>query len=30
VGKAFAIWMSWDGERKGLPVDFGRIGDVIH
>lgn len=30
VGKAFAIWMSWDGERQGLPIAFGRIGDVIH
>ena len=30
VGKAFAIWMSWDGERSGLPIAFGRIGDVIH
>lgn len=29
VGKAFAIWMSWDGERQGLPIAFGRIGDVI-
>ena len=30
VGKAFAIWMSWDGQRNGFPVDFGRIGHVIH
>ncbi|MBK5970560.1 MULTISPECIES: signal peptidase I [Thiorhodovibrio] len=30
VGKAFAIWMSWDGKRSGLPIAFGRIGDVIH
>ena len=30
VGKAFAIWMHWDGQRDGLPVDFRRIGDVIH
>ncbi|WPL17228.1 Signal peptidase I [Thiorhodovibrio winogradskyi] len=30
VGKAFAIWMSWDGERSGLPIAFGRIGNVIH
>jgi signal peptidase I len=30
VGKAFAIWMHWDGHRDGLPVAFGRLGDVIH
>ncbi|WP_462320698.1 signal peptidase I [Halochromatium sp.] len=30
VGKAFAIWMSWDGSRGGFPIAFGRIGDVIH
>ena len=30
VGKAFAIWMSWNGGRGGFPVDFSRIGDVIH
>ncbi len=30
VGKAFAIWMSWDGRRDGLPIAFERIGDVIH
>jgi signal peptidase I len=30
VGKAFAIWMHWDGQRDGLPVDFGRLGNVIH
>lgn len=29
VGKAFAIWMSWDGMRDGLPVDWGRLGNVI-
>jgi signal peptidase I len=29
VGKAFAIWMSWDGMRDGFPVDWGRLGDVI-
>ena len=29
VGKAFAIWMNWDGERDGFPVDWGRLGDVI-
>ncbi|MEA1051699.1 signal peptidase I [Lamprobacter modestohalophilus] len=30
VGKAFAIWMSWDGNRDGFPIAFGRIGNVIH
>jgi signal peptidase I len=30
VGKAFAIWMHWDGNRNGLPIAFGRLGDVIH
>lgn len=30
VGKAFAIWMSWDSGRDGFPVNFGRIGDLIH
>jgi len=29
VGKAFAIWMSWDGERDGFPVDWGRLGLLI-
>jgi signal peptidase I len=29
VGKAFAIWMNWDGMRDGFPVDWGRLGDVI-
>jgi signal peptidase I len=29
VGKAFAIWMSWDGQRNGFPVDWARLGDVI-
>jgi signal peptidase I len=29
VGKAFAIWMSWDSMRDGFPVDWGRIGDLI-
>lgn len=29
VGKAFAIWMSWDGKRDGLPIAFSRLGDVI-
>ena len=30
VGKAFAIWMHWDGGRDGFPVAFGRLGNVIH
>lgn len=30
VGKAFAIWMSWDGRRDGFPINLGRIGKVIH
>jgi signal peptidase I len=29
VGKAFAIWMHWDGQR-GFPIAFDRLGDVIH
>jgi signal peptidase I len=29
VGKAFAIWMSWDGARDGFPIDWGRLGTVI-
>lgn len=28
VGKAFLIWMNWDGKNGG--VDFGRLGTVIH
>lgn len=28
VGKAFFIWMNWDG--KGGGIDFSRIGTVIH
>lgn len=27
VGRAFFIWMNWDGENGG--IDFGRIGSVI-
>jgi len=30
VGKAFAIWMSWDWNRSGFPIEWGRIGDRIH
>ena len=29
VGKAFAIWMSWDGDLDGFPIDWGRIGTRI-
>jgi signal peptidase I len=29
VGKAFAIWMNWDGARNGFPVAWDRIGDSI-
>lgn len=30
VGKAFAIWMNWDGERQGFPIQWERIGRAIH
>ncbi len=29
VGKAVAIWMSWDTELDGFPVDWGRLGNLI-
>jgi len=29
VGKAFAIWMNWDSQLDGFPVDWGRLGDRI-
>ncbi len=29
VGKAFAIWMSWDGNRSGFPLGWERIGSGI-
>lgn len=29
VGKAFVIWMHWDRERDGFPIDFRRIGEKI-
>jgi len=29
VGKAFAIWMSWDGQRDGFPIAFDRLGNLI-
>jgi signal peptidase I len=30
VGKAFAIWMSWDSNLPGFPVAWDRIGTRIH
>ncbi|ESQ16331.1 MAG TPA: signal peptidase I [Chromatiaceae bacterium] len=30
VGKAFMIWMNWDGERDGFPIAFNRLGNLIH
>ncbi len=30
VGKAFAIWMHWDGKREGLPIAWSRLGNGIH
>lgn len=30
VGKAFAIWMHWDGQRSGFPVDWERLGMLIN
>lgn len=29
VGKAFAIWMNWDSQLEGFPVDWGRLGNRI-
>jgi len=29
VGKAFMIWMNWDSNRPGFPVDWSRIGGGI-
>ena len=29
VGKAFAIWMHWDGRRDGLPIAWSRLWDGI-
>ncbi|MBB1074322.1 signal peptidase I [Rhodoferax sp. 4810] len=29
VGKAFAIWMNWDGERAGFPIAWERLGNGI-
>jgi signal peptidase I len=30
VGKAFLIWMNWDGQRNGFPIDWSRLGNLIH
>jgi signal peptidase I len=30
VGKAFAIWMHWDGQRTGFPVDWERLGMLVN
>ena len=30
VGKAFVIWMNWDGQRNGFPIAFNRLGEMIH
>ena len=29
VGKAFAIWMSWDSALSGFPIAWDRIGQTI-
>lgn len=29
VGKAFAIWMSWDSQRPGFPIAWERLGEGI-
>ena len=29
VGRAVAIWMSWDSERRGFPIAWERIGESI-
>lgn len=30
VGRAFGIWMNWDGLRGGFPIDWSRIGEAIN
>jgi len=30
VGKAFAIWMNWDLQLDGFPIDWGRLGNRIN
>ncbi|EGV32128.1 signal peptidase I [Thiorhodococcus drewsii AZ1] len=29
VGKAFGIWMHWDGQRDGFPIAWSRLGSAI-
>jgi len=29
VGKAFAIWMHWDGNREGIPIAWDRLATLI-
>lgn len=29
VGKAFGIWMHWDGQRDGFPIAWSRLGNGI-
>lgn len=29
IGKAVVIWMSWDTQLDGFPVDWGRLGNLI-
>jgi signal peptidase I len=30
IGKAFAIWMSWDSSLSGFPIAWERLGHHIH
>jgi signal peptidase I len=30
VGKAFGLWMNWDGQRNGFPLDWGRLGTGVN
>jgi len=30
VGKAFGIWMNWDGQRTGFPIDWARLGNGVN
>jgi signal peptidase I len=30
VGKAFGLWMNWDGQRNGFPIDWGRLGTGVN
>ncbi len=29
VGKAFGIWMNWDSNQPGFPIDWSRIGNAV-